>query len=232
MLGSVMSCGSAEKVLRAAMWFASLLIALPACAGSILDVNAGDAGTLLGIHTPHGSGHLTASGIDVTQITAGSDILPVLMGRMTLTSGAIAGVLRGERLFGPGGALSVSGCVDLGGVQSTGCGPGDFRGTLITADFINAMLIEKNGKFFLEAEVLETVNSTLAELLKLPKTTYKAELELALIRIGRSRWEIEGGSLNAIPEPASILLVALVLAALLTRRSVRKTILFAQRYSR
>ena len=230
MLGSAISCGSTAKFLRAAIWFASLLIALPACAGSILDVNAGDAGTLLGIHAPHGSGHLAASGIDVTQITVGSDILTVLMGRMTFTSGAIAGVLRGERLFGPGGSLSVSGCVDPGGVQS--CGPGDFRGTLISADFINAMLIEKNGKFFLEAEVLETVNATLAKLLKLPKTTYKAELELALIRIGRSRWEIEGGSLNAIPEPASILLVALVLAALLTRRSVRKTILFALRYGR
>jgi hypothetical protein len=200
---------------------------MPARAGSILDVDAGDAGTLLGVHSPRGSGHLAASGIDVTQIVVGSDILPVLMGRMTFTSGAIAGLKPGQRLFGPGGRLSVTGCVDLDGAPSTKCSPGDFRGTLISADFINAMLIEKNGKFFLEAEVLETVNSTLADLLKLPKTTYKAELELALIRIGRSRWEIEGGSLNAIPEPASLLLVAFTLTSLFAGRSLRKA--FVQR---
>ena len=224
MLGSAMTCGGTKKSLRAAILCASILAALPVWAGSILDINAGDAGTLLGVHSPRGSGHLAASGMDVTQIVVGSDILPVLMGRMTFTSGAIAGLKPGQRVFGPGGRLSVTGCVDLDGAPSSKCSPGDFHGTLISADFINAMLIEKNGKFFLEAEVLETVNLTLAELLKLPKTTYKADLELALIRIGRSRWEIEGGSLNAIPEPASLLLIAFTLTALLAGRSVRKAL--------
>lgn len=202
-MGSARLGGNTKIAVRAAIVFAILLVRMPAWAGSILDVNAGDAGTLVGIHAPRGSGHLAAKGLDITQIVSGSDILPVVMGSMTFTSGAINGMKPGERLFGPGGTLSVTGCIQ----QAGGCS----SSPLITADFINAMLIEKNGQFFLEAEVLETIDPALAALLNLPKNTYKAELELALVRLGRSRWEIEGGSLNIIPEPASIFLASLSL---------------------
>ena len=206
MEGSAKLNGNTKVPVRAAVVFAILLVSVPAWAGSILDVDAGDAGTLAGIHSQRGKGHLAAKGIDITQIVSGSDILPVVMGRMSFTSGAITGMKPGERLFGPGGALSVTGCV----AQTGGCLPG----ALITADFVNAMLVEKSGQFFLEAEVLETINPALAALLNLPKTTYKAELELALVRLGRSRWEVEGGSLNIISEPASIFLTGLALLAL------------------
>jgi hypothetical protein len=212
MYSSAVFGGNKKNALRAAIALAVLLTARPGWAGSIVVV--GNGGTLTDVHSSRSNNHLSGNKMDITQIVTSSGVLPVLVGRMSFMSGALTGSKGEDQLFGPGGKLWVNGCVDLNRDADTKCGRGDLSGNLITAQFINATLVDKNGKFFLDAEVLESINPKLAAFLNLSKTTYQANLQLALIRLGRNRWDVEGGFLSMISEPASIVLAGLALLLL------------------
>jgi hypothetical protein len=215
-----------KKAIHAAIFFVLLLVTVPTWAGSIVDVTVGDGGIVTYGTNNHPS-PVGGRGIDIASFSTGANIFPILMGQLSFRSGAFESSKNGDLLFGPGGRFSITGCADLGGDHDKRCDKRDFNGVLITGSFLNAKVIEKNGKFFLDALLLEKINPRLAHRLKLAKTAYTAELELELVRSGRSRWafrdQVEGGFLNALPEPASILLMGTALAGLCAIRLIRKT---------
>jgi hypothetical protein len=213
---STRSVSHLKKTIRAAMLLGLLLATVPTWAGSV-DVTAGDGG-IVTYGTKKHPGPVGGRGIDITGLSTGANILPILMGRLSFRSGSFEDSKNGDLFFGPGGRFSITGCVDLGNDHDKRCDKKDFNGVLITGRFLNAEVIEKNGKFFLEALLLENINPKLAARLKLTRTTYRADLQLELVRMGISRWAfrngVDGGFLNTLPEPSSILLMGPALAGL------------------
>jgi len=217
---------SSKKAIHAAIFLGLVLVTVPTWAGSIVDMTVGDGGIVTYGTDKHPS-PVGGRGIDIASLSTGANIFPILMGRLSFRSGAFEGSKNGDLLFGPGGSFNIAGCADLGGDHDKRCDKRDFSGILITGKFLKAEVIEKNGKFFLEALLLERINPRLAHRLKLASITYRAALELELVRIGRSRWAfrdgVESGFLNTIPEPASILLMGTALAGLFALGFIRKT---------
>jgi hypothetical protein len=194
----------------------------PARAGTILDLSIGSGGVVAygqGEHHPR----LWGSGIKVSDLTYGANILPILRGQLSFSGGTFAGSNGNSWLWGPGGSLSVTGCVDLN--RDHKCGQGDFKGKLLTGTFLNAEVIKQNGKEILEAQIVDQINPQLAALLHLRSATYRGELELVLGTLRHGRWwthdAVQGGLLKDfgnVPEPSSIWLLGACLLCLGVRR--------------
>jgi hypothetical protein len=182
-------------------------------AGSI-DVAFGPDGTLIVLSK---NGTASAKLLHVPDLEIGSNLVPVLLGRSHFSLGHETAHQGADYWFGSGGSLVVTGCAVLDPKHSRNCDKKDFHGILITAKFLSAEIVEKAGKFFLEAEVLEQINPTLARLLKLTKDDYFAQLNLSLDEIASTRWQtgfsVLSGSFFTLPEPSSFLLLLLGLAS-------------------
>jgi len=218
------STGLIPKVSNSACVVAILFIFIPQLRAGSIDVSVGNGGNVV-VQTRKGVVH--ANKVDVTQMVFGSSALQVLTGRMRFTIGNETGHQGGDYFFGGGGSLTVTGCVDLNHDSDKKCDRHDFHGTLLTAKFLNAAIVEKAGQYFLQAEVLETIDPRLAALLKLSKDTYLAKLDLALTLIGQNRWALRSsvlsGSLITLAEPSSLVLLFCSLIAIAFHERRRRT---------
>jgi len=217
--------------LKKRTWIVSILFAtccaVPGWAGTILELQIGSGGTVTyGIGSHHRPIH--GRGIRVSDLRCGAGIMPILMGRLVFNGGSFVGSHAGNWFWGPGGNLSVRGCVDLN--QDAKCNKGDFKGTLATGSFLSAQVVERKGKEVLIAHIVDQLNPQLAALLNLPDTSYTGVLQLVLVRLEgcNSRWivrdGVQGGFLSnssAVAEPSSIVLLGASLASLAILRRRR-----------
>jgi hypothetical protein len=185
-----------------ALLFSLIVAAVPAWAGPVWNVN--DRGTII-YH--EGRGPVSGFRLSIASLIFGSEDLQVRDGRFAFTTGAMTGVESGDELFGAGGRFILAGCVKPGGANGRICGAKDIGGILITGQFLNAKLIQEDGQTILVAELVEHINPALAALLH-ESTTTDALLELDLSGSPR-KWGwtvdgVDGGSISALSEPASI----------------------------
>src|SRR5271166_238616 len=184
---------------------------VPAAAGTILDLSMGGRGVVaIGVGERHPRLH--GASIRVHELTYGASSFRMLWGHLTFSGGGFASSNGSSYFWGPGGSLSVVGCIDLN--HDGKFDKGDFRGTLMTGSFLNAELVDRNGKEILEARIVDQLNTQLAALLHLNNTSHTGELELTLAQLSHDRWwvhdGVQGGYLQdygSVPEPSSILLL-------------------------
>jgi hypothetical protein len=204
---------------------ALLLLPKPSWAGAILVITIDSGGKL---HT----GPITDPGAvwgnakNLGSMRTGTNAFRIVKGDMWFDSQLSFGEHH-HLFFTPGQQLLLTGQVD----PDHDGGPHDREdvwGTLIAAKLLNYRYMNRNGQTYFVANILETVNPKLAALLGLAKTTYEAKLELQLSRIKDGKqiyYAIDGGVLTtgAIPEPASILLLAIPLVWLGTKRLIQRS---------
>lgn len=187
---------------------ALLLFAIPSWAGPLLEVAIGSGGKL---HTgpKKDPNFVWGNARNPGSMIAGTNVFRISKGDIWFDSEI--SLLRRHTFFGPGQQLFLYGSMDPdndGGAHDRN----DAWGVLIAARFLNYRFLERNGKTFLIANLLETINPKLAALLGLRQTTYRATLELQLLQIktGKQVYDvIERGVLTtgSIPEPPSIVLL-------------------------
>lgn len=202
------------RKLGATVLFAALLAGAPAWAGSILELPINDGGI---VWLQAGTRHHRAdgAGIKINELVFGADTLSVLNGMMSFTTGNSISASGGNFSFGPGGKITVSGCVSLDGAAQ--CDKNDFRGVLISGTFLGTKILKEQGEWIMVAQFVEQLNPELAALLKLPDSEMKGILELQVTRAkGRPYWPhpVDGGYLevSSLPEPTSIWLLGTMVA--------------------
>ena len=176
-----------KSTMRAAALILVVAASLPAWAGAILDWSIEGGGVVQ--YEFRGDHHrFTGRGIRVGGLTYGGQSLSLLGGRLGFSLGPFVGSNGDGSMFGPGGKLNIRGCADVN--HDGKCGTGDFKGTLLTGSFLDAELVERNGKDVLIAHLISQLNPELAALLNLPNIDYKGELEFVLGNLGGGRWWI------------------------------------------
>ena len=205
-----------NRLIYAAVLLFVVSASVPACAGSILNLPILSGGFIQYQRCARNP-VLWGRGLRVGELLYGNNVLPMLPGRLVFASGNFVGSSSAGWFWGAGGSLSVKGCADLN--HDGRCGSGDFKGTLMTGSFLDAKLVDLNGKEVLEAQVVDQINPQLAALLHLAAGTHTQELDLTLTSIGsrRVRYAVDGGSLKdcrTVPESSSLLLVAASLLGL------------------
>jgi len=201
-----------KRCIRVAAFSLAMLATLPVWAGPIIQLPIRRGGRVT--YQPGSHHHvLSGIGIPVDQlILVGGKmptiILPILMGHLAFTTGIFSSSSV-TTMFGPGGSFVIKGCADLH--LDPKCEKGDLRGTLFTGTFLDAQLINKNGKEILEAQLLLQLAPQLAAFFHLPDTKSIAEMELILVKFGGHghglQYRVQGGSVQdfpVVPEPASI----------------------------
>lgn len=182
---------------------------VPAGASPILDFQITPSGAIYNVGSSPLFGALQITGVDY-----GSLYLPNLVaGRLIFKTGKLIGVKPNEWLFGGGGLINLTGCLDWNSDHDKACDNKDFRGTLLTGKFINAEVISvKPGEYTLEALLVETVSPRLARFLHMPSGG-ESQIEIGFIGKGTpgriTSTKITGGyikDLSSVPEPASFIL--------------------------
>ncbi len=206
-----------KRTIYIAAFFALLSCSASAWAGAVLDLPMKKGGSLTYRYAERHPG-LWGGGIDINGIENGTQTLPILRGRLRFADSGFVSSKGNGLSWGSGGTLSMHGCADLN--LDSKCDKGDIRGTLMKASFLNAELIQQNGKEIFKAEIVEQLNPQLAAALHLP-TTHTAELELTLAQLRDGRWwgrdGVQGGFLRecdpvqAVSEPSSIWLLSSIL---------------------
>jgi hypothetical protein len=206
---------------------------LPACAGTVLELGPKNAGT---VRDRYGERHpgLWGHGISISGIGDGSQTVSMLSGQLNFSDLNFSSSKNDKKSWGAGGSLSIRGCADLN--HDSQCDKGDVRGTLLKASFLNAELIEHNGKELLKAEIVEQLNPKLALLMHLP-ATHTAELELTLAQLHEGRWWSRDGvrgviladcdPVRTVSEPSSIWILGAILMCASAFR-FRKTLAFSR----
>ncbi len=219
MLQSPLRAGlSLKKLICAATLLVIVSAKAPAWAGTILDLSIGNRGVFAysaGERHPRFWG----GAIKVGELMYGNNDLSIFRGRLSFSSGSFLRSSGSSLFWGAGGKLSVSGCVDLD--HGRKCDNGDFNGTLMTGKFLDAELINRNGKEILEAQIVDQINPQLAALLHLSSAPHTGELELMLVQLRDGRWwvrdGVQGGLLKnnpTVPETSSIWLLGAGLVGL------------------
>lgn len=208
---------SLKRKIYAAILLLVVFASASAFAGKIPGFLVGNGGIVeyeFGGHHPR----LYGSGIRVQELMYGPRVFPMLLGRLTFSGGSFMRSDNSSYLWGPGGRLSVTGCVDIN--HNGKCDSKDFRGKLLTGSFLDARLVDRNGQEFLEAQLVEQINPQLAALLHLTQTKYSGAMEFTLTELSHGHWwahdHVQGGFLNGhgnnIPEASSIWLLSTSLA--------------------
>lgn len=201
---------SSKRTLWAATIFVTVCASVPAWAGPLLEIPIGSGGTFThGIGRPHSQ--FWGSAIRANELMYGANIMPILRGRLSFVDRTFVGSNSGTLFWGLGGNITFRGCADLNGDGK--CNKGDLRGILMTGSFLDAKLIERNGRDILQARIVDQLNPQLAQALHLPSTSYTGELELMLVRLRNGNWRVrdgvQGGFLKGgtVPEPSSLWLL-------------------------
>ena len=201
-----------------------------AWAGSVVDMPIGDTGRVrYGIH---GHTRLQGAGIAINDLIYGTRTLETFA-KLTFTTAKGTGQSGGgSLLYGPGGGIVLRGCVSHSANEGSGCHKGDFRGVIMRGTFLDAKLVDDNGKLTLIARFVETLNPALAAMLGVPVRS-QGTLDLVLSNLNSYRWtvdRVDGGSLNILSEPSSLatlgsglvgFFLALGASVILRRRNTR-----------
>lgn len=202
-----------QRIICAATFLLAICSSVPALAGEILDFSIGHYGTV--IYAPNEKHHpgIWGSRIVVGDLMYSSNTVKLLGGRLNFSVGPLTNFNGTSSLWGAGGKLSVIGCADLN--RDGKCDKGDIRGALMTASFIDAKMVERNGQEFLEGQIVEQLNPQLAALLHLPSKAYTGELNLMLAQLSHSCWRVRDGvyggwltDFGTVPETSSIWLLS------------------------
>jgi hypothetical protein len=188
----------------------------PALAGTIINFSlkgGGSFGMAVGERAPRFWG----AGIRIKELDYGAGATAILGGRLDFSSGRFLHSANGSFSWGSGGGLVLRGCADLN--HDGKCGSGDFNGVLVTGKFVDAHLVDRNGKEFLIAHIVEQLNPQLAAILHLPNTPFNAKLGITMALLNSDKWwlrtGIQGGSLTGygtVPESSSIWMLSASLA--------------------
>jgi hypothetical protein len=188
----------------------------PAFAGTIIRFSlkgGGSFGLAIGEHAPRFFG----AGIRIKELDYGAGADAILGGRLDFSGGRFLHSANGSYFWGSGGGLVLRGCADLN--HDGQCGSGDFKGELVTGKFVDAHVIERNGKEFLIAHIVEQLNPQLAAILHLTNTTFDGKLGIRMSELNSDKWwvrnGIQSGSLTGygtVPESSSIWLLSASLA--------------------
>jgi len=211
-----------KNTIHAVIVLGAMLVSAYAWAGSITEVQVGEAGdvrygTASWRYAPSGNG------IDMTEILSGSKALDIFYGRLNFRTGRLTSTDGNRRFYGRGGQFTIRGCVEAHSRHGRGCNKKDIWGTLMTGIFLDAEVIEKGGETILVAQFLEQLNPQVSGILNLP-TTSVGSLEWVLSESKSNRFmtydDVTGGylQLSAIPEPSSIFLLGAGLVILLAKR--------------
>lgn len=187
-----------------------LFLSAPAWAGPVLQLQIGNAGQVR--FGSHGRSGIVGSGLSITDMTFGNEILNMFGGHLFFLTGRGDGQNGNTFSYGPGGKFAVRGCVDADSDNDNKCGgKGDIKGVLMSGTFLDAKLVKENGEILLMAQFVEQLNPALAALLNLP-TQSIGNLDLVLAPSGQFRYwtltNVNGGTLGLLPEPSSIVLMA------------------------
>jgi PEP-CTERM motif-containing protein len=201
------------KVIRKVIVGVALAIfALPAWAGSIgLQIKPGG---LLSLN--NATNAISGSG-QLFDFSSGNELFPA-MGSFSFVTASLSGRKPNEWLFGAGGHLSFSGCLDVD-LDRGKCDKEDFKGGLLTGTFKSAEIF-KTGKntFTLEGQVWLVFAPALAKELGLSSNvpfladfTLNFKNRICSSKPGTCDYEtkITGGSVASVPEPTSFLLLGL-----------------------
>jgi hypothetical protein len=175
-----------------------------AWAGSVVDMPIGDAGKIrYGIHSHT---QLQGSGIAINDLIYGTKTLETFAQLAFTTAKATGQSGGGSLLYGPGGGIVVRGCISRSANEGSSCHKGDFRGVIMRGTFLDAKLVDDNGKLTLIARFVETLNPLLAAMLGVPVQS-QGTLDLVLSNLRSYPWivdKVDGGSLNILSEPSSL----------------------------
>ena len=196
--------------------FCALLVffTLPAWAGSI-GVQIGNGGHLTFKEKKApvwGSGNIVDLGV-------GTQSFPAI-GRFSFLTGRLVSSSSNEWLYGAGGHVSFSGCLDLtsDGDKAGNCDKKDFRGSLFTGVFKDAKIIKTGGKntFTLSGQLWLTPSHDLISEMGVKATSFLANINLTFTDVcvpsspASCRASIIGGKLfAAAPEPSAFVLLGL-----------------------
>jgi hypothetical protein len=193
-----------------------------ASAGTIVSFTLKGGGTF-GLAAGERSPRFWGAGIRIKELNYGSGADAILGGRLSFTSGKFLHASNGNYFWGSGGGLVLRGCADLN--HNGSCDGGDFQGVLLTAKFLDGHVIERNGKEFMIAHIVEQLNPQLAAILHLTNASFTGTLGIRMSQLDSGRWwvrsGIEGGELNGygtVPESSSIWLLSASLACCVLAR--------------
>jgi hypothetical protein len=178
-------------------------ISAVAWAGSIVDIPVGDTGWVR--YGLHGRSVLEGGGIAITELIYGTKTLDTFA-KLSFGTARGLGQSGDSLLYGPGGSIVITGCIERAGQQGHGCRKGDFRGVLMRATFLNAKLVDDNGKLMLIAQFVERLNPALAAMLGVPDQSL-GSMDLLLSNLTSHAWavdKVDAGSLNILSEPSSL----------------------------
>jgi hypothetical protein len=188
----------------------------PALAGTIIKFSLKGGGSF-GLASGERAPRFWGAGIRIKELDYGTSANAILGGRLDFSGGRFLHSANGIYFWGSGGGLVLRGCADLD--HDGQCGSGDFKGELVTGKFVDAHVVEHNGKEFLIAHIVEQLNPQLAAILHLTNTTFNAKLAIRMSELNSDRWwvrnGIQGGSLTGygiVPESSSIWLLGASLA--------------------
>jgi hypothetical protein len=174
-----------------------------AWAGSIVDMPIGDAGKVR--YRVHSHTALQGSGVSISELIYGSKKI-VANANLSFTTARGIGQSGDSLLYGPGGEILIRGYVGRDGRRPHGSNRDAFQGVLMRGTFLNAKLVDDDGKLMLVAKLVERLNPALAAMLGVPVQS-EGTLELLL---SDSRYcgvavdKVIGGSLNLLSEPSSL----------------------------
>lgn len=197
--------------------FVILALGTTASAGTIISFSLKGGGTF-GLGSGERSPRFWGAGIRIRELDYGSGAAAILGGRLNFFSGRFLRSANGNYFWGSGGGLTLRGCADLN--HNGACDSGDFQGALVTGKFLDGHVVERNGKEFLIAHIVEQLNPQLAAILHLTNASFIGTLGIRMSRLDSNRWwvrnGIEGGDLiggyGTVPESSSIWLLSASLA--------------------